>query len=239
MSAAAPIIAFHGPSGDELCAYDRRIPASQQSKSVSRVLCDAMTVRETVFVKEQKAVPLAHHLDPDDARSCHWVLYAPASEKETSVDTQLQPIGTIRLVPYPHSPHPEPGSNHAAPDEGVPVEDSDTFFRRPPPKYEACRATSFHDGDEPCLKLGRLCIVKEFRGGKLADILIQAALKWASENRHFSKAGMPEWKGLVCVEAQEKAVTTWQRNGFVIDTEMGKWTMVGLSHYGLCCRLSV
>jgi GNAT superfamily N-acetyltransferase len=63
--------------------------------------------------------------------------------------------------------------------------------------------------------LGRLSVVEDFRGKKLANILIQTALKWASENPHFSKEGIPEWKGLVYVLAQENAVTTWQRNGFV------------------------
>lgn len=233
-----PIIVFHGPPGDQLCAYNRQVPASEQYKSVARVLCDAMTVREAVFVKEQKAVPLAHHLDTDDARSCHWVLYAPVSKRNSSGDAQPQPIGTIRLVPYPHASHPEPGSNHLTPHEDAPIEDAETFFRQPPPEFQANRATAFHDGKEPCLKLGRLCIVKEFRGGKLADALIQAALKWASENRDFWIAGMPEYKGLVCAEAQEKAVTTWQRNGFTADEEMGRWNMVGTNHYCLCYRLS-
>jgi predicted GNAT family N-acyltransferase len=198
-----------------------------------------MTVREIVFVKEQKAVTLPHHLDPDDARSCHWVFYAPASEQSLSGDSPLQPIGTIRLVPYPHGPHPERGASYEAPSRYAPVEDSETFFRHPPPKYQVDRATSLHDGKEPYLKLGRLCVVKEFRGKKLGDVLIQAALKWASENPYFGKEGTLEWKGLVCAQAQEKAVTTWQRNGFVIDEEMGSWNTVGIKHYGLFHRVNV
>jgi predicted GNAT family N-acyltransferase len=237
MSITDPVVAFISPPGDQLCAYNRRLPASQQPPSIPRALCDAMTVRDIVFVKEQKAIPLAHHLDPDDARSYHWVVYAPASELSASGDSQLRPVGTIRLCSYPHDPHPRPGMNYTAPGEDEPVEDSETFFRRPPPEYKVDRATSLYDGKEPYLKLGRLCVVKEFRGKKLSGVLIQAALKWASENPHFSKEGMPEWKGLVCVHAQERAVTTWQRNGFVIDEGMGTWVSTGMNHYGLFHRV--
>lgn len=239
MSIAKPIIAFHGPPKDILCAYNRNIPSSQQSKSIPLVLRDAMTVREIVFVHENKNVLLPHHLDPDDARSYHWVLYAPVSEEPVSGDAELRPVGTIRLVPYPHGPHPEPGKSYFAPDEDAPVEESETFFRRAPPEYEADRTTSLHDGKEPYLKLGRLCVVKEFRGNKLADVLIQTALEWASENFPFGTTGMPEWKGLVCAQAQEKAVTTWERNGFVIDKEMGTWTTVNVKHYGMFHRINL
>jgi len=33
--------------------------------------------------------------------------------------------------------------------------------------------------------------------------------------------GGGEWNGLVCVHAQEKAVTTWGRNGFRVDRRGG------------------
>ena len=233
------VVAFQAPPGELLCAYNRRIPASQQPTSIPRVLCDAMTVREMVFVQEQKAISLPHHLDPDDARSYHWVIYAPASEDPTSEDSKLHPIGTIRLVPYPHTLHPEPEASYEAPSEDSPVEESELFFRRPPPEYQVDRATSLHDGKEPYLKLGRLCVVKEFRGKKLGDVLIRAALKWAGENPNFEIEGLPEWKGLVCAQAQERAVTTWQRNGFVIDKAMGSWKTVGIKHYGLFHRLDI
>lgn len=189
---------------------------------------------------EQKNVLLPHHIDPDDARSCHWVVYDSPSGQDPNGFSQVQPVGTIRLVPYPQAPHPEPGASYEAPGKDAPVEDSETFFRRPPPEYQVDRATSLHDGKEPYLKLGRLCVVKEFRGKRLADTLIQTALKWASENPQFGrKEGVPEWKGLVCAQAQEKAVTTWQRNGFVIDEEMGSWNAVGVRHYCLFHRLNI
>ena len=240
MSATKPLVVFEGPPGDQICAYHRNVHASQQPTVIPPVLRHAMAVREAVFVIEQKNVLLPHHMDPDDARSCHWVAYEYPEGQSTLGISPIQPIGTIRLVPYPHVPHPVPGASYEAPGEDAPVEGSETFFRRPPPEYRADRATSLHDGQEPYLKLGRLCVIKDRRGKKLGDALIQAALNWASENPHFwRKAGIPEWNGLVCAHAQEKAVTTWQRNGFVIDEEMGSWNTVGVRHYGLFHRVNI
>jgi hypothetical protein len=42
-----------------------------------------------------------------------------------------------------------------------------------------------HDGKEPYLKLGRLGEVKECREKRLADLMFQAALRWAGEKRSF------------------------------------------------------
>lgn len=70
-------------------------------------------------------------------------------------------------------------------------------------------------------------MVKEFRGKKLADQLVQRALKWAAENP-ISVQGIPKWAGLVCIHAHEKAVSMWQRNGFVVDEGMGAWGLGGL-----------
>jgi GNAT superfamily N-acetyltransferase len=148
-------------------------------------------------------------------------------------------VGTLRLIPYPHGPHPEPGGNYEAPGEDAPVEASETFFRRPPPEYQVHRATSLHDGKEPYLKLGRLCVIEEFRGRKFANLLVQAALNWASENPHFWKEEVPEWKGLVFAHAQEPAIPLWQKNGFVTDEEVGSCDVVGIRHYGLFQRVNV
>ena len=103
-----------------------------------------------------------------------------------------------------------------------------------------------HDGKEPYLKLGRLSVIKKFGGNKLADVLIQAALKCAAENPNFSKEQLgeqeleaPEWEGRVCVHAQEKAVITWTRNGFVVDKGMGNWFEAGMKHFGMFTRVGL
>jgi hypothetical protein len=41
------------------------------------------------------------------------------------------------------------------------------------------------NGKEPYLKLGRLSVIEEFRGNRLANVLIQAGLKWAGERLNF------------------------------------------------------
>ena len=55
--------------------YAPGVPHTAQPASVPKAFLDAMSVREAVFVTEQ-GVPLANEFDADDARSCHWVVYA-------------------------------------------------------------------------------------------------------------------------------------------------------------------
>jgi predicted GNAT family N-acyltransferase len=231
-------IAFQSPVGDKLRSYDRSLLAYKQSFSIPPTFYDSMTVRETVFVDEMKAVPLTHHIDTDDARSFHWVLYI-SPDSATSRDGKPRPVGTLRLVPFPHYPHPEPGARFEAPSVDTPLQDSETFFTASSPEYAIDRATSLHDGKEVYLKLGRLCVVKEFRRRRLADQLVQTALNWAKDNPDFAHEEMPAWKGLVCVHAQEKAVSMWQRNGFVIDEGMGTWFEAGIKHYGMFTRVDL
>jgi predicted GNAT family N-acyltransferase len=153
--------------------YNFSTPASKQSPTIPTTFLHALSVREIVFVNEQKAVPLQHHIDCDDARSYHWVLY--------SLSNPQHPIGTVRLVPFPQ-PHPEPGSRFEAPSD-IPVPDPSILFSKPLPQYKENRKTDLHDGVEPIIKLGRLCVVKEERGKGYANLLIQAALAWAGNTQ--------------------------------------------------------
>jgi predicted GNAT family N-acyltransferase len=122
----------------------------------------------------------------------------------------------------------------------LPDQTSEEVFLAPLPKWEQDRATSLHDGKELYVKLGRLCVVKSARGSKAADLLIQAALKWAGENPQFCAGEQGgEWKGLVCVHAYEKATTTWGRNGFVEDEGLESWMEARLRHVGMFCRVPV
>ena len=231
MASQNPRISFQSALGNKLLAFQLAIPASTQIGTLPKTFCDSMTVRESVFVDEIQAVPLVHHTDTDDARSCHWVLYSPNPKNE-------QPIGTIRLVPSPHHPHPKAGDSFVPPGLDAPAQTSEEVFLGPLPMYGVDRATSLHDGIEPYVKLGRLCVVKEFRGAKFADVVIQAALKWAGDNPGFADKER-QWKGLVCVHASEKAVTTWTRNGFVLDEGMGWWLEAGMKHVGMFCSVPV
>ena len=119
-------------------------------------------------------------------------------------------------MPFPHSPHPEPGSKFKF--------DANEEISGPP-EFKADRATTYHDGKEAYIKLGRLAVIKECRGKRLAQQLACKALDWAIENpkyfnpsikRHGIKQlgietldDIPRWKGLVCVHAQKEVQKMW------------------------------
>jgi predicted GNAT family N-acyltransferase len=233
--ASPPIILFQPPPGIILLNYNARLPSTAQSPSsgIPQTYLDSQTVRETVFVTEQKAVPIKYQQDRDDTRSFCWALY--------SSSPVVRPIGTIRLVPYPHHPHPAEGARFEAPDEEPEGFSQIMLFNMPLPEYDVDRKTSLHDGVESYIKLGRLCVVKEERGKRFADLLINAALDWAKANAsELGKgvgSGVPEWRGLVCVHAQENAVGVWDRHGFVTDQGMGCWFEGGIRHVGMFRRL--
>lgn len=119
---AAPFVQIQAPPTN-LTGYDRTKPPSEQPPGISKTFLDAMLVREEVFVLEQ-GVELEYELDEDDPRSCHWVAYRTVSrvvEEEMRdpdtgevvrpglKETASQPIGTLRVVPFPHPPHSIPG----------------------------------------------------------------------------------------------------------------------------------
>lgn len=166
-------VGFLSPPGRALEGYDSKQLHTQQPKEIPEVFRQAMSVREEVYVEEQK-VPLENEFDFDDARSYHWVAYAsvgtpsspevqPAASsssgqsdgrRKTSTANKLA-VGTIRLVPPPHPPHPEPGSSHKIDNaEGVPA-DVDSGH--------GDKKTSDH-GHEAYIKLGRLAVLKPYRG---------------------------------------------------------------------------
>ncbi|KAH8668032.1 acyl-CoA N-acyltransferase [Tricladium varicosporioides] len=260
--AATPFIAFQGPSN--LDGYDRKLKSSEQPAHIPKTFLDAMEVREEVFVHEQ-GVPLENEFDSDDPRACHWVVYASINtvikpEKRDSEggvvqrkksETRSQPIGTIRLVPFPHPPHPEFGSSYTADALGT-AEELGSFGPLP---YIIDRETTYHDGKEPYIKLGRIAVLKEFRGLGISKILVNAAMMWAKANPAYfnpsiSAMGMdkmgtpniedlPVWKGLICVHAQEQVVKAWAKWGFDLDEGMGGWIEEGIPHVGMFQRLGI
>jgi predicted GNAT family N-acyltransferase len=231
-------IGFQGPLN--LDGYDRSLHASEQRVNLPSTFLDAMAVREGVFVKEQ-GIPLLMEADADDCRSCHWVAY-----DRLPGDTQLRPAGTLRLVPYPHDPHPLPGWSWDIDTEG----ETNSLDSKPIP-YIIDRATTFHDGLEPYIKFGRWAVLKEFRGRGIANRLVNTALEWAKKNPEYFKpalnspmvAGLDShrtiWNGLVCIHAQEYLVKAWSKFGFEVDEAMGKWTEARIPHVGMFLRIDV
>lgn len=170
--------------------------------------------------------------------------------KKRSVSKSL-PIGTIRLVPFPHAPHPEPGASYDA----DALETAESSAPVNPPPYIVDRETTYHDGKEPYIKLGRLAILKEFRGSGISGLLVNAPLVWLKKNPTYfnpsiktlgmenigaqSTAEIPVWKGLVCVHAQVQVEKFWSRWGFKIDDAMCTWIEEGINHVGMFQRLDL
>lgn len=269
-----PFIALLEPS--RLEGYIPGAPRDQQPSTIPSVFLDAMEVREDVFVKEQN-IPVENEFDSDDPRSCHWVVYASVN-KTTEAEirdangnviqprkssTRSTPVGTVRFVPFPHDPHPVAGASYVA---GVRVDGGDDGRQASPtgpspgatatPRpYITDRPTTFHDGKEPYIKLGRLAVVKEFRGHRLAGLLVNTALAWLKEHPTYfnpsikelglenigatSERDIPKWNGLVCAHSQESVVGAYIRWGFQVDDGMGRWNEEGIPHVGMFQRLTI
>jgi predicted GNAT family N-acyltransferase len=133
--------------------------------------------------------------------------------------------------------------------------DPDEALSSAPPPYIEDRPTSFHDGKEPYIKLGRMATVKDFRGLGISKILASAALTWAQQNPTFfnpsikelgmekvgavSTGEIPVWNGLICVHAQEQVEKFWEKWGFKRDELMGTWDEEGIMHVGMFHRLDI
>ncbi|TRX92829.1 hypothetical protein FHL15_006235 [Xylaria flabelliformis] len=119
-----PFITLLEPT--KLDGYNPQLPHNMQAPHIPAPFKDAMEVRERVFVEEQ-GCPLEFEHDADDARSCHWIMYAsvntttePEQRDPHTLDvvrprrsiTQTVPIGTLRIVPFPHPPHPPDGARY-------------------------------------------------------------------------------------------------------------------------------
>ncbi|OLN87196.1 hypothetical protein CCHL11_03623 [Colletotrichum chlorophyti] len=281
-----PFVSLLEPT--RLDAYIRGTPHDEQPAAIPKEFCDAMEVREAVFVEEQ-GVPADNEFDADDSRSCHWVAYASVNkvvEQEVLDDqgnvlrprrssTRSVPIGTIRLVPFPHAPHPRDGgaywdgvltelkSGEALPEAKDAADETENAAehvggeRRPSATrvFAPDRATELHDGREPYVKLGRLAVVKEFRGHRIARLLLTTALAWLRAHPSYfnpsikemgleqigatSAEEVPKWNGLVCVHAQKNVVGAWEKFGFRVDEGMGTWWEEGIEHKGMFLRLDV
>lgn len=240
----AHAIAFLPPD-NALNDYILMSQPSDQPHTIPTTFRDAMTVRNEVFGKEQ-GIPREYEWDEDDARSSHWVIYSTPDGK----DPKRIPIGTIRAVPFPHPPHPENEGRYFE------LEDNPSPPSPPskePPPFIVDRATTFHNGKEAYIKLGRISVLKEYRGKGLAKILTMTALEWLKKNPTYfnllsrdtgdltdvSIEEVGVWRGLVCVHAQQIAAAVWTKWRFGVDQGMGMWYEAGIPHVGMFQRLDI
>jgi predicted GNAT family N-acyltransferase len=231
-------IAFQGPMNLE--NYDRSLPAALQHPSMPLPFLDCMAVREEVFVKGQN-IPLLLEADSDDCRSYHWVAYAHDD------DGSPIPVGNLRLVPFPHEAHPLPGSSF-----DLPESPTSNVLKAQPRQWIVDRPTSFHDGKEPYLKLGRMAVVEAYRGKGIAGKLVRTAIEWATQNSTLFNQpdsedesvveldpSLTTWRGLICIHAQEYVADRWASWGFQVDEKMGRWTEAGIPHVGMFLRVKL
>ncbi len=262
------------PPGSSISKYDRTASYAEQPISVPSTFCEAMSIREEVFVHEQH-VPLENELDSDDPRSWHWVTYASvgASPTNSSSRTPGSPrdpkakrgstasrlaVGTIRLVPPPHPPHPAPGSKHQ-------IDGSEDVAAVPAKSQQGSGHTKSAQNpqNELYVKLGRLATLPQYRKLGLGQLLVNSALEWAAghadviyplpsaterEAARVENEGQGQsreswesemWRGLVLVHAQKSVERLWEKYGFVRDEGLGEWVEEGIVHVGMWKRMVV
>jgi hypothetical protein len=216
-----PFIALLGPTSLE--GYKRTLPHDQQtSPYIPPLFKDAMNVREAAFAADHHQPGWAEQYDDDDARSCHWVIYASENktieleERDPDTDivirprrsvTRSLPIGTLRIVPFPHPPHPKDGARYIGhvlqpAEEGAggggnsgrtdgnssqrgstnttAAQALNTVIERRRTwamAFKPDRKTDFHDGKEPYVKLDRVAVMPEFRHHRQIPVELWNAAK--------------------------------------------------------------
>ena len=225
-----------------------------------------MSIRETVFVQSQ-SVPLENELDADDPRAWHWVVYASVGVPKGgrgegdqsarrgsgpgsgSISGRV-PVGTLRLVPPPHPPHPAPGSHHAI-DNAEGGAPPPAAAQQSPTPTAALAPARLHASTEPYVKLGRLATLPDYRGLGLGRLLVNTALEWVGRNAERVSGGGGDpvarereggedgWRGLVLVHAQVGVRGFWEGLGFVQYVGLGEWWEEGIRHVGMWRRVEV
>lgn len=168
---------------------------------------------------------------------------SPQEERRQSDPTANRvAVGTIRLVPPPHPPHPAPSDHHKL----------DNSLHAPATGMQANGSRA----SEPYIKLGRLAVLPAYRKLGLAALLMRTALDWAAQNSYqilspprpeeveLAKAegrdvDLESWNGLALVHAQIQLERFYSRFGFVKDEEMGEWDEEGIQHIGMWSTLKL
>ena len=203
-----------------------------------------MFIRQRTFVEEQGLVTLEHHINAEDGRCFHFVAYA------CDDDGNEVPIGSLRVLPPPNEPRPHDGSVilHSVKEGEDSIPSGEVLFgkmveediEKRERQWEERRPTDMWDGKEWFLHFARMCVLPEWRGRGVADLLVKRACEWAEgEFEEGFECGKARWNGLLLANAREEARRMWERNGFVEDKGMGRWNEVGVELFAVCRRMKM
>lgn len=244
-------VEFQPPPQQHLRTYNRSLPAASQPDEIPVVFLGALRAREIVFIDTHDELTIEDSTDFDDARSSHWTAFSAsspvASTPATLQDLISRAIGTVRLMPYPQMrTHPLPGAQLGIEPGPVLAIPASQLFFEPTPSIKTDRASKLHDGIEPYVKIGRMCVLKEWRGQGIMTRLLEAALGWLGENSDWAvdrstdtDGKLGKFNGLICAHAAETAMKSWLREGFVVDEEIGHWYMLGAKHICMWKRIEI
>lgn len=100
-------------------------------------------------------------------------------------------VGTVRLVPPrhpPHKPDPQPGTANATDNAEINTRKPSANFQLGDGEDDDTHAdtmpgpSTLNPNDEPYIKLGRLAVLKEYRGMRLGKLLLNTALEFARDH---------------------------------------------------------
>ena len=199
-----------------------------ESSQAPPLFLDAIRVRKTVFIEEQKCGGEGE-LDGEDERSWHWVIFAKEYEGGKEV-----PAATIRFIPP--SPVDSPAGQQHQANGASGKEDNTQPAEQAKPLEPNIAGSLLWDQKEPYATIGRLATVKQFRGRGFASLLMKEAMKWGKEHAREMDVG---WKGLINLHGQLYLEKWYQSFGFEVDEGLGHWYEEGIEHSGLWKRLDL
>ena len=193
----------------------------------------------------EQNVPSSNELDADDSRCWHWLLYVRSHSTADKHEHE-----------HEHDSNHEETTTHWKP--------VGTLRIAPPP--HAPEPVELHQLAEPevYVKLGRLCVLREYRGLGLAGRLVEECLDWVggqsfgaaggSRSNHGAdvthadgggkagsgvNGGQGAWDGLVLAHAQERLAGLYGMWGFWADEGARVWDEEGMRHLGVWRRVRV
>lgn len=207
-------VAILSPPGNALSTYDSTQSHAAQSAAIPATFREAMSIREAVFVTEQRC-SLEGECDADDRRSWHWVAYAsigaPSSSSSSAGNSPTSTRSTNALDGHARGNGSAGGRDRDRDSRDTSKRvSSSTASRTPvatirlvPPPHAAHPSPFPHSADagpapasgnpshEPYVKLGRIATLAPYRRLGLGRLLVDTVLTWAAA--HGEEIQDPVW----------------------------------------------